>query len=653
MKIILTFIILFICTHIYAESFSVSNKILTLTVNEEAVIEVKDNRNGYIWKTSEPVNTTGRHFKEKFQDIKVNKDKKEIAFNMMFSWDNKNFMPCYVILKLDISDKPYLEAIMPAHKNELNTNIPFIEGFVSENVKDGVLVVSENSTGHLYPLNMEKMIGETNGQRNLTYHPIDRLDMAFVGVSDMKTGIGYSMIIDTSDDGILRSTKYKLKENESAWAPMVLWTQSMEKMSYDRKLIFYFENKDGYVGICKNYREYLKKKGYIVTLKEKKKNNPNVEKLYGAISVWGYLTKEMADDMKAKGVKHALIQRLGDWVQETPQSEDITYINNLGYLTGEYDNYADMYPIFEEMEFTSGKYADPLHAVIQKDGSKLNGWFDGTMFCQKRCPSKYTADAKVAVSNVLKKSPYTARFFDVLTAQDLFECYDPNHKVSKTDTRKYSENFFKEMKKEGLVVGGEHGIWWAVPFVDYFEGMMSSPVYAWSASYLSHPKEKTPQSAAVDFESLYSWEDYDKWGIGYYYKAPLWELVFHDCVVNTWYWGDSNDWLMVADFENIKKKNLLNILYGTMPMAWSAYDGSYEKNKDVFYEIYNTVTPVTTLVAEAEMVSHEFLNNKREVQKTSFSNGIEIIVNFGKSNFKINTKGKELTVKPEDFVVVK
>jgi len=111
--------------------------------------------------------------------------------------------------------------------------------------------------------------------------------------------------------------------------------------------------------------------------------------------------------------------------------------------------------------------------------------------------------------------------------------------------------------------------------------------------------------------------------------------------------------LMVADFENIKKKNLLNILYGTMPMAWSAYDGSYEKNKDVFYEIYNTVTPVTTLVAEAEMVSHEFLNNKREVQKTSFSNGIEIIVNFGKSNFKINTKGKELTVKPEDFVVVK
>ena len=32
-----------------------------------------------------------------------------------------------------------------------------------------------------------------------------------------------------------------------------------------------------------------------------------------------------------------------------------------------------------------------------------------------------------------------------------------------------------------------------------------------------------------------------KFQVGWQYRLPLWELVYHDCVVAQWYWGDYNN----------------------------------------------------------------------------------------------------------------
>ena len=46
------------------------------------------------------------------------------------------------------------------------------------------------------------------------------------------------------------------------------------------------------------------------------------------------------------------------------------------------------------------------------------------------------------------------------------------------------------------------------------------------------------------------------------YRLPLWELVYHDCVVAQWYWGDYNNKLPSL----WDKRDLFNVLYGTPPM---------------------------------------------------------------------------------------
>ena len=42
----------------------------------------------------------------------------------------------------------------------------------------------------------------------------------------------------------------------------------------------------GYVAMAKRYREYAKANGLFKTLAEKRKDNPNVDLLVGAVNVW-------------------------------------------------------------------------------------------------------------------------------------------------------------------------------------------------------------------------------------------------------------------------------------------------------------------------------------------------------------------------------
>ncbi|MFR6034756.1 MAG: hypothetical protein ACLUKN_17220 [Bacilli bacterium] len=44
--------------------------------------------------------------------------------------------------------------------------------------------------------------------------------------------------------------------------------------------------------------------------------------------------------------------------------------------------------------------------------------------------------------------------------------------------------------------------------------------------------------------------------------GPLWELVYHDCVINYWYWGDSN----CCSPELMYKFDNFNALYGYPPI---------------------------------------------------------------------------------------
>jgi hypothetical protein len=121
-----------------------------------------------------------------------------------------------------------------------------------------------------------------------------------------------------------------------------------------------------------------------------------------------------------------------------------------------------------------------------------------------------------------------------------------------------------------------------------------------------------------------------KYQLGQSYRLPLWELVYHDCVVAQWYWGDYNNKLPAV----WDRRDLFNVLYGTPPMFM--FDRRlWEANRDRFARSYQNTCPSARAVGYSEMTDHRFLTPDRNVQQTVFANGVAITVNFGATEYRL------------------
>jgi hypothetical protein len=121
-----------------------------------------------------------------------------------------------------------------------------------------------------------------------------------------------------------------------------------------------------------------------------------------------------------------------------------------------------------------------------------------------------------------------------------------------------------------------------------------------------------------------------KFQLGHEYRLPLWELVYHDCVVAQWYWGDYNNKLPAL----WDKRDLFNALYGTPPMFM--FDlALWRKDKDRFVKSYKATCDVARAVGYAEMTDHRFLAKDRSVQQTRFANGVTVTVDFAGGTLKV------------------
>jgi hypothetical protein len=419
----------------------------------------------------------------------------------------------------------------------------------------------------------------------------------------------------------------------------------MRTLRYPRVVLYHFAARGGYVALAKRYREFAREQGLIVPFTEKLKKNPNIARLFGAPDVWGDASLAFAKAAKQAGVEKMLIHG-------TAPAEDMKAINAMGYLTSKYDIYQDVMPIKDDSEIDSRAEWVPDNVVLKADGTRMTAWltWDKKQF-MKRCPTFWLRTAERVIPKDLASRPYLGRFIDVTTAEDLYECYDPKHALNNTEKRQKGVEQLGYVRSLGLVTGGEHGRWWAVPQLDYIEGMMSGGSTSWPAGYLLRPKSKDQPFTNPDGRALPKWEEYEKWGIGHQYRVPLWELVFHDCIATTWYWGDSSDFLLVAAPEVTPRKDAFNILYGSMPMMWANKEGSWVNDREMFLRTCRNTSKVHEAVATAEMTSHEFVTQDRAVQRTRFSDGTEVVVNFGEQPYEAKVGGKRYLLPKNGFAV--
>jgi hypothetical protein len=207
--------------------------------------------------------------------------------------------------------------------------------------------------------------------------------------------------------------------------------------------------------------------------------------------------------------------------------------------------------------------------------------------------------------------------------------------MTRTDSKAWKMKLLDYVSRDSkLVTGCETGHDASVPFLHYFEGMLSLGPY------------RVPDSGR-DMARIWTNapERVVKFQLGHQYRLPLWELVYHDCAVAQWYWGDYNNKLpMLWD-----QRDLFNLLYATPPMFMFSRD-LWRANKARFVQSYQNTCPTVREVGYLEMTDHRFLTPDRSVQQSAFANGTKITVNFGKALYRLPDGA---TVPPLGFQVEK
>lgn len=443
------------------------------------------------------------------------------------------------------------------------------------------------------------------------------ISMPWYGQTDLRSGAGIQTILHTPDDARIALQR----SPSSALAVSPLWEASRGQFAYARSLTYAVFAQGGYVAQCKRYREEARRKGLLVTLEQKRRANPNVDRLIGAANIWNWDADKVAlcKEMKAAGMDHVLWSGGGS-------PAELKEINALGYLTGRYDIYQDVWPSDAPAFLPREGWPDDL--VLLPSGDWMRGWAhherrpDGSLKVIEGgviCSSRQLARARERIPVELKTHPYLARFIDTTTASPWRECYHPQHPLTRSEDRRHKMELLRYMSRDlRLVTGTETGIDPAVPFMHYFEGMLSLGPYRLPDAGRDMMDYKPPTPEFLKFQ------------VGHRYRVPLWELVYHDCVVSQWYWGDYNNKVP----EVWDRRDLFNLLYGTPPM-YMFTRATWQKDKARFVESYRRICPTARQVGYSEMLDHAFITPDHAVQRTRFAEGTTVWVNFGETPYRL------------------
>ncbi|MEI6647039.1 MAG: glycoside hydrolase [bacterium] len=485
-------------------------------------------------------------------------------------------------------------------------------------------------------------------------YPVDELDlklyslilfgghglcMSFYGVTADTTGAGWMALVETPDDVSVIFSK-----QSGRWQVATEWLAQKQQFGYVRKVRYAFFDKGGHVAMCKRYRQYAKDIGRLKTFTEKVKERPAVDQLIGAANIWfmdnAKLSVQVAKEMQAAGLERLL------WSANGP-AEQIAAMNTMPHvLTSRYDIYSDVmdpanFPLlrWKHSDWTTGAFPQDI-TWDKPDGTLRQAWGverkdgNGMVHCVSLCDRQSLPYARERIKKELETKLFKCRFIDTATACSWQECWNPAHPMTRTDSREARIKLLNVVSKEcGLVCGSETGHDAVVPVCDYFEGMLSIGRY------------RVPDAGRKMQEI---WDDVpvpvEEFQVGEKYRLPLWELVYHDCVVAQWYWGDYNNKLPKI----WRKRDLFNALYGTPPMYMFS-SKMWMEMKDRFAASYKIAQPVSRMTGYSEMTDHQILTPNRTVQRTIFANGVMVTVNFGKKPFT-TTEGD--VIAPLDLKIV-
>lgn len=409
------------------------------------------------------------------------------------------------------------------------------------------------------------------------------------------------------------------------------WVHSLGRFAYPRRARLSFFDKGNYVDLAKRYRQHVISTGRFVSLREKIARTPAVARLIGApvvhTSILYHIQPESsyyhkddptknhqlvtfdarAKDLQAlatKGITNAYVHLDGwglrgydnlhpDVLPPCPEAggwdgmkQFAEVCDQLGFLFAIHDQYRDYY-------LDARSYQD-RHTLIEESGKRPSGstWYGGrqSILCPSLAPGHVRKNHTAILEHGVK---LRGAYLDVFSVVPPEECYNPEHPMTRTECLRYRGECLDFVRSWGGVVSSEEPSDWSVPHLD----LVHHGPYALDPNPGKGPAMGIP--------------------------VPLFNLVYHDALLMPWSLG-RGEW-------GIPEKDLgyqHALANGGMPYL------GFNPGAEHWHQV-QTLCSLHKRVALLEMTKHQFLDDSRRRQRTTFADGTRVTIDLETDKWEI------------------
>lgn len=416
-----------------------------------------------------------------------------------------------------------------------------------------------------------------------------------------------------------------------AGGPTVLataWHSSLGKMDYRRVLRLSFYKDCDYNTMCKAYRDYIYKLGYLFTLEQKAFRNPKIKKLIGSFIVTDNICIHIEPESAYYKPGQAdyndrlvTFQQMGEKLTELKKNgAQKVYFHMDGWGNKGYDNlHPDILPPCEAAGGWHGMgqlssvchnldYLLALHdeyiqyykkaptyrddqVICDTEGNIISDciWFGGeqgflcTQYALHYLQRNYTSIEEHGIS-------VDGTYLDGFTAAPVLECAHPNHRMSRRECLELRRQCFARQTARGYLVSSEE----AADAILYALDLVHHAPYA-------RGQGEEPLDTGAETKGI---------------PVPLHSLVYHDCIVVPWSPGKG-----AAGIPLEEDGFLHGMLNGGLP--YLPLDASQDT-----IERLRPMCKLHERVAFCEMIRHERLDKAGRRQRSTFSDGTTVEVDF-------------------------